>query len=136
MMFFAKKVSICAAVAGLSFLLGACGGGNSTGTSSSTSSSSGGTATYGESATAREFVISWSPPTQNTDGTTLYDLAGYKIYYGVSADNLSDSITVDANSTSYTLTGLVPGTTYYFAMTTHNSAGAESEMSGVVNTTV
>ena len=26
--------------------------------------------------------LSWTPPTQNTDGSALTDLAGYKLYYG------------------------------------------------------
>ena len=28
-------------------------------------------------------VLSWQAPTQNSDGSTLTDLSGYKIYYGV-----------------------------------------------------
>jgi hypothetical protein len=30
-------------------------------------------------------TLSWTAPTENTDGTTLANLAGYRIRYGTSA---------------------------------------------------
>lgn len=39
-------------------------------------------------------LFSWMPPTQNTDGSSLTDLAGYKIWYGTSPGNYSDTITL------------------------------------------
>lgn len=141
MIYWVKKFPACFAVAML-MSLSACGGGSS-GTSSAAvadSGSAGGNSsdTSGGSASAdkNEVMLSWSPPTQNVDGSALGDLAGYKIYYGVDEDNLSDSVSVDAASTSYTMTGLLAGTTYYFAVTTQNLSGVESDLSAVVSTTV
>ncbi|RMF86917.1 MAG: hypothetical protein D6736_13990 [Nitrospinota bacterium] len=73
-----------------------------------------------------EFV--WSPPQFNTDGTPLTNLAGYKLYYGRSSRNYEFVIDV-GNRTSYTLSGLEPEQTYYFALTAYNTSGHESEFS-------
>jgi len=76
-------------------------------------------------------VLSWSPPTTNTDGTPLTDLAGFKIYYGTSPGNYTSSINV-GNVTSYTVTDLPMGVTLYFALTAYDSFGYESVHSGEV----
>jgi hypothetical protein len=36
--------------------------------------------------------LTWMPPTQNTDGTALTNLAGYRIVYGASASQLTQTI--------------------------------------------
>jgi hypothetical protein len=79
--------------------------------------------------------ISWTPPTQNTDGSTLTDLAGTKIYYGTSPTALSSTKTVaGAGVTSTTISPLAAGT-WYFAAAAFTSSGAESENSAVVSKT-
>lgn len=81
-------------------------------------------------------TLSWTPPTRNTDGSTLTNLAGYRIYYGTSASSLNRTIRIDsAGVTSYVVTDLAPGT-HYFAVTALNSLGAESERSTVVSKTI
>lgn len=76
-------------------------------------------------------TLQWVPPTQNTDGTPIVDLAGYRIYYGLSADSFPNSISIDnPGITSYVVENLVPAT-YYFAATSFNSAGVESRYSNV-----
>jgi hypothetical protein len=63
--------------------------------------------------------LSWVPPTTNTDGTPLTNLAGYVINYGTSASGLTQQITVaSATAISYTVTGLAAGAWYYTASTT------------------
>ena len=80
-------------------------------------------------------TLSWVAPTQNTDGTTLTDLAGYRIVYGTSASALSQSVQIaNAGVTAYVL-DLVPGI-YYFAVKAYTSSGAESETSNVVSKVV
>lgn len=70
--------------------------------------------------------LSWTPPTQNTDGTALTDLAGYKFYYGQSSGSYSKTIRVDNGSIStYRIENLLPDT-YYIVATALNSAGVES----------
>jgi hypothetical protein len=78
-------------------------------------------------------TLDWTPPTENTDGSVLSNLAGYNVYYGTSASNLSKSVHLgNAGLTAYTLTNLAPGT-WYFAVTSVSSAGVESAHSGVVS---
>ena len=75
-------------------------------------------------------------PLLNTDGTSLIDATRYKVYYGVSPTSLTNSVIVTGGSvTSTTINGLTGGT-YYFAVATLNSAGIESDLSGVASKTV
>lgn len=77
-------------------------------------------------------TLSWSPPTQNTDGTTLMDLAGYRIYYGTAQGNYPNSIVLDNQPgiSTYVVENLTPGT-YYFVSTAVNDQGMESNYSNV-----
>jgi hypothetical protein len=73
-------------------------------------------------------TLSWTPPTQNTDGSALTDLTGFKVYWGTTQGSYPNSASVGANVTAYVVTNLVPGT-YFFVATAVNSAGAESQFS-------
>ncbi len=74
----------------------------------------------------------WEPPTQNTDGSPLTNLAGYRIVYGASATQLTQTIQVaNAGLSSYVVDNLAPGT-YYFAVRAYTSKGMESADSNVV----
>ena len=76
-------------------------------------------------------TLSWTPPTLNTDGSALTDLAAYEIYYGVTQGNYTEQIHVDnPGLTTYVVDNLSPGT-YYFVATSLNSSGVESTFSGV-----
>jgi len=81
-------------------------------------------------------TLSWTPPTQNTDGTSLANLAGYFIYYGNSAAALSNKIQItNPGLTGYTVTGLGTGTTY-FAISAYAASGAESALSNIGSKTI
>lgn len=74
-------------------------------------------------------TLTWTPPTQNTDGSELRDLAGYKIYWGTSRGNYTKSVTVNnPGLASYVVDELTPAT-WYFAVTAINSMGVESAYS-------
>jgi hypothetical protein len=82
-------------------------------------------------------TLTWVAPTQNTDGSALTDLSGYVIYYGSSADNLNNNISVSsAAATSHTVNGLTKGATYYFAISSVNSSGVVSTLSGVASAVI
>ena len=75
--------------------------------------------------------LSWTAPTSNTDGSTLSNLAGYRISYGTSASALTQTVQVsNPGVTSYTISNLSPGT-YYFAVRAYTSNGTESNNSNV-----
>jgi hypothetical protein len=75
---------------------------------------------------AQSVTLAW-------DANSESDLAGYKIYYGTSSRNYSTVVDVK-KVTSYTVTGLGPGT-WYFALTAYNTSGAESSFSNEVSKT-
>ncbi len=47
------------------------------------------------SAGEKSVALSWTPPTQNADGSTLTDLSGYKIHYGTASKSYSKSVAVN-----------------------------------------
>ena len=65
------------------------------------------------------------------DANTEPDLKGYKVYYGVATRNYEYSIDV-GNVTTYLLTGLTEGQTYYIAVTAYDSDNNESGYSNEV----
>lgn len=73
-------------------------------------------------ATTASVTLAWNPSTDPT-------IAGYNIYYGGASYTYTNKISV-GNATSVTISGLVPGTTYYFAATTYSASGLESAFSG------
>ena len=81
-------------------------------------------------------TLSWTPPTANSDGTPLANLAGYKVYWGTDQNNLSSSVTLsNAGLTSYVVTQLTPAK-WYFATTAFNAQGVESNRSNLASKTV
>ncbi len=81
-------------------------------------------------------TLSWTPPTQNTDGSALANLGGYNLYYGTSSTSLTNKVAItNPGLTSYAVSNLGSGT-YYFGITAYSSTGAESAMSNVGSKTV
>jgi hypothetical protein len=80
--------------------------------------------------------LSWTVPTENTNGTAATDLAGYHIYYGTSSGAWTSTITVlDPAETSYVVSGLAAGT-YYFTIVAFNTAGDDSPQSNIASKTI
>lgn len=80
--------------------------------------------------------LSWTPPTENTNGTTLTNLAGYRIYYGTSSGAMTQRITVANPGTArYVVDGLAAGT-WYFNVRAYTTAGVESTGSNTATKTV
>jgi hypothetical protein len=71
-------------------------------------------------------TLAWQPPTQNTNGSMLTNLAGYRIYYGRAPDNLAQTVNVpNPGVTRYVMSGL-SAATWYFQMTAYDKNGMES----------
>lgn len=122
-------------------LLTACGGGGGAGESGGGDIGAGksepgngggsGGVSYGTA------TLSWLPPTENTDGSTLTTLAGYKIYYGTSEGNYTETISIDnPGLATYVIENLPAGNTYYFVITAIDSNGIESAYSTVGSKTI
>ncbi len=75
-------------------------------------------------------ALAWNPPITNSDGSQLTDLAGYKIYYGPSSGNYTNSVDL-GNISSFTIGDLTAGT-WCFTTTAYDSLGNESSYSNEV----
>jgi hypothetical protein len=81
-------------------------------------------------------TLSWNPPTENSDGTALTNLAGYNIYYGKAQGSYPNRIRISNPSvTTYLVENLLPNT-YYVVATSFNTMGIESAYSNVASRTV
>jgi Fibronectin type III domain len=102
-----------------------------TGTSPTTAQSAASNGSGNTSAT-----LSWEAPTTNTNGTALTNLAGYRIYYGSSATDLSQKVQLNGVGVqTYVFDNLQAGT-WYFAVMAVTSAGVESALSNKVSATI
>ena len=82
-------------------------------------------------------TVSWTAPSENSDGSALTNLGGFKIYYGGELTQLTNSITLtNPGLLTYVVPELPIGTTYYFAVTAVTRTGVESARSDVVSTTI
>jgi len=89
-----------------------------------------------KSSTTGTATLNWTAPTLNTDGTALTDLAGYKVRYGTSPSALTQLLDVrGAGITSASIEGLSAGT-WYFTLSSYNTAGVESAQTPAVSMTV
>jgi hypothetical protein len=90
----------------------------------------------GTTTTTGKATVSWTPPTQNSDGTALTNLAGYQIDYGTSSSALTKSVQVaNPGAASYTLSSLASGT-WYFAVQAYTNSGVQSALSTVVSKSI
>jgi hypothetical protein len=80
--------------------------------------------------------VSWTPPTTNSDGSALSDLAGYRVVYGRSADDLSSSVNITNPSLSNTVIENLSAGTWFFGVKSVNSAQNESDLSSLASKTI
>jgi hypothetical protein len=81
-------------------------------------------------------TVAWVAPTKSADGTTLSDLAGFRLYYGTSSGNYSTSVTITSPyTTSYTISNLSAGT-YYFVVRAYDTNNNESSSSVELSKTI
>ena len=80
--------------------------------------------------------MSWTPPSENTDGSTLSNLAGFRVQYGTSPTALTQTVQIsNPGVVTYVVTGLNAGN-WYFSVRAYTSGGAESANSSVVSKTI
>jgi hypothetical protein len=87
-------------------------------------------------ATSASVTVSWSPPTQNSDGSPLINLRGYRVYYGTTATNLNSSVTLANPGLARDVIENLAPSTWYFAMTAYNTNGLESARTGTESVVV
>ena len=79
-------------------------------------------------AQADSVSLTWDPNPEE-------DLAGYKVYVGTTPAAYTDIIDV-GHVTTYTISDLVPGETYFFAVTAYDIFANESGFSHEMSTTI
>jgi hypothetical protein len=113
------------------FVLTGCGGGGSAGGGAGGGGTGGGGSGGSGLVSAK---VTWMAPTRKTDGSTLDNLAGYRIYYNSTGSGLWNEVEVkNPSAITWTIDGLQPGI-WYFMMTAVNDEGAESDHTQVVST--
>lgn len=84
----------------------------------------------------RSVTLSWMPPVANEDGSPLFDLAGFRIYYGPRNGEFPFVVDVEnPGLTTFVVENLTPGT-YFFATTALDQSGNESPLSQVIEITL
>ncbi len=80
------------------------------------------------STSAHAVTLAWT-------ASTSTGVTGYNLYYGTTSGSYGTKVNV-GNTTSYALSSLQTGATYYFAVTDYNSSGTESGYSNQISYTV
>jgi len=112
--------------------------GTDTATTRATAAGAGAASSGGKIAggTPGSATLSWEAPTSNTNGSALTDLSGYRIYYGPSASDLSETVQIGSVGVqTFVIENLQPGT-WYFAIRALASDGTESSFSDIVEKTI
>lgn len=88
------------------------------------------------SQTTGSATLSWQPPTSNTDGSPLTNLAGYVVRYGTAPNALDIQVRIDnPGLVTYVVSDLAPAT-WYFQVVAFNSVGVESSPSATGSKTI
>lgn len=131
-----KSLKLILVLAVVASLLAGCNDGGSTFTDSAAAASSSSSTGSGAPASSGTATLSWQAPTTTTNGAALTNLAGYRVYYGLSASNLNQTIQITTvGLQTYVIDDLAPGT-WFFAIRAVTSAGVESALSDVVSLTI
>jgi hypothetical protein len=77
-------------------------------------------------------LVSWTPPTKNTDGSDYTTPKLTRILYGRTAASLTQTQDVNEPATSYQFTGLASGA-WFFGVKAVNQADRESALSNVAS---
>src|SRR5688572_14653548 len=84
------------------------------------------------------FVMVWDSPALAASAKVAWNLnaepnvVDYRIYYG-EMSRVYDQVVSAGNTNTATVSNLVSGVTYYFALTAYNSLGQESDYSAEVS---
>jgi hypothetical protein len=75
-------------------------------------------------------TLAWNPDAVTSDPGT--NPVGYRLHIGLASGNYTQTTNV-GNTTAVTVSNLISGSTYYFAVTAYNAAGVESPDSNQIS---
>jgi predicted RecA/RadA family phage recombinase len=90
------------------------------------------TCVQGKSGVAPTATLTFTAPTQNTDGTAIKTPLAYNLYMATSSGAETKVASALAGSPISVTTGLTPGSAYYFEVTVIDGNGTESAKSAEV----
>jgi hypothetical protein len=73
--------------------------------------------------------LTWDAPTKNADGTTLIDIAGYRVFFGETSLKYPNSVMIFGTATTASIGNLRNNGTVYFAVSAFNIYGYLSSYS-------
>ena len=82
--------------------------------------------------------LSWVAPSEREDGTGLSpsEIAGFRIYYGVTSGDYSNTVDIDDHTATQAVLAGLPSGTYFVTVTAVDVDGRESTYSAEVVITV
>jgi hypothetical protein len=133
---FTRKARLVVAAALTSVLLAACGGDSDSPAAAAapSTSTSAPAAPVAVSSAKGAATLSWTPPTENDDGSPLR-LTAYRVYWGNARGNYPHSVTLDNPGLSRYVVDQLSPATWYFVVTAM-SADGESIPSNEIAVTV
>lgn len=78
-------------------------------------------------------MLTWVAPTQNTDGSALTNLAGFRVNYGQASTQLTQTVQVANPAATGTTIGNLTSSTWFFGVRAYTTQGAESALSNIVS---
>jgi hypothetical protein len=106
------------------------------GSGSSSSGATSGSGSSGGATSPTNVTLSWTAPTENTNGSALTNLTGYIIYYGTSATSMTQTIDINTvGMLTYVVDNLSAGS-WYFQIVAVNATGVQSSPSATVSTNI
>jgi hypothetical protein len=81
-------------------------------------------------------TVNWTPPTANTNGSPLRDLAGFKVLYGTSATALTQIRLINDPAARTVTIAALPSGPWYFVVRAFNRGHLESDNSNLVQRTI
>lgn len=81
-------------------------------------------------------TVTWIPPTQNTDGSALTNLAGYRVVYGRTAAALDQVRQVAVPAATNVALGNLASGQWFFGVIAYNANGVDADLSNMVTKTV
>lgn len=86
-----------------------------------------------DSGTPHSVTLAWEAPTDRLDGSTLSNLAGYRIQYGLMSETYDYEVDIpNPGVLSYVIENLEPGT-WYFAASAYDANNLESRLTDEVS---
>jgi hypothetical protein len=81
-------------------------------------------------------MLSWTPPTQNSDGSPLTNLAAYRVHFGTASGSYPNMTTVNNPGIATFVVDQLTPATWHFVVTAVNASGVESTFSNAATKTV